>query len=200
MVTSPGVIIGIGLLLPVLIVLAVLGYGITLFNALVRARTLVEEGWSGIEVQLQRRADLVPRLVDVVRAHAAHERGVFEEVAARRSAAAGAADRGARVTAERALRESIGHLVAVAEAYPDITADQAFVGLMRSLSEVEETLQDARRYYNATVRDLNQRVETVPSALVARAFAFRPASYFDAAEDADRAPAIDLARPPAPAA
>ncbi len=177
-------------LLAVLLPLGVLAGGILLFNGLVRARALVEEGWSGIEVQLQRRADLVPQLVEVVRSHAAHERGVFQEVAAGRSAVAAAPDRAARLAAERQLGASIGHLVAVAEAYPAITADQGFLALQRSLVEVEDQLQHARRYYNATVRELNTKVETIPSALVAGRFGFRPAAYFDADEAAAQAPSI----------
>lgn len=170
-------------------VLALLGLGlvalgIALYNGLVRARTMAEEGWSGIEVQLQRRADLVPNLVETVKAHAAHEKGLFEEIAARRSAAIGARDKAARTEAEQGLTAALGRLIAVAEAYPALTADKSFLNLQKELAGVEDTLQDARRYYNATVRELNLKVETFPSALVARSFGFATAPYFDAGDDA----------------
>jgi LemA protein len=157
---------------------------ILLFNALVRARQMVGEGWSGVEVQLQRRADLIPALVATVQGHAAHERALFQDIADRRVAALGAASPAARGAAERAVTESLVRLVAVAEAYPALTADQSFLELQRNLAEVEDRLQDARRYYNATVRELNVKVESFPSALVARAFSFEAAPFFDAGEDA----------------
>ncbi|MCU0985791.1 MAG: LemA family protein [Acetobacteraceae bacterium] len=167
-----------------LLAVGVLGLGIALYNGLVRARTMAEEGWSGIEVQLQRRADLVPNLVEVVKGHAAHEKGVFEEIAARRSAAIGARDKAARTEAEQGLTAALGRLIAVAEAYPTLTADKSFLTLQKDLAAVEDTLQDARRYYNATVRELNLKVETFPSALIARSFGFSTAPYFDAGDDA----------------
>jgi LemA protein len=172
----------------VLGVLVLLGLGlvalaIALYNGLVRARTMAEEGWSGIEVQLQRRADLVPNLVETVKAHAAHEKGLFEEIAARRSAAIGARDKAARAEAEQGLTAALGRLIAVAEAYPALTADKSFLNLQKELAAVENALQDARRYYNATARELNLKVETLPSALVARSFGFATAPYFDAGDD-----------------
>jgi len=172
----------------VLGVLVLLGLGlvalaIALYNGLVRARTMAEEGWSGIEVQLQRRADLVPNLVETVKAHAAHEKGLFEEIAQRRSAAIGARDKSARAEAEQGLTAALGRLIAVAEAYPALTSDKSFLNLQKELAAVENALQDARRYYNATVRELNLKVETLPSALVARSFGFATAPYFDAGDD-----------------
>jgi len=162
---------------------ALAAFAIALYNGLVRARTMAEEGWSGIEVQLRRRADLVPNLVETVKGHAAHEKGLFEEIAARRSAAMGARDKAARTEAEQGLTASLGRLFAVAEAYPALTADRSFLTLQKELAAVEDTLQDARRYYNATVRELNLKVETFPSALVARGFGFATAPYFDAGDD-----------------
>jgi LemA protein len=167
----------------VLLGLGLVALAIALYNGLVRARTLVEEGWSGIEVQLQRRADLIPNLVETVKAHAAHEKALFEEIAERRSAAMGARDKAARAEAEQGLTAALGRLIAVAEAYPSLTADRSFLNLQRELAAVENALQDARRYYNATVRELNLKVETLPSALVARSFGFSTAPYFDAGDD-----------------
>jgi LemA protein len=173
----------------VLLAVGVLGFGIALYNGLVRARTMAEEGWSGIEVQLQRRADLVPNLVEIVKGHAAHEQGLFTEIAERRSAAMGARDKAARTEAEQGLTAALGRLIAVAEAYPALTADKSFLNLQKELAGVEDTLQDARRYYNATVRELNLKVETFPSAMVAKSFGFAAAPYFDAGDDATlRAP------------
>ncbi|WP_239451688.1 LemA family protein [Elioraea rosea] len=176
---------------------AVIGYVIVTYNALVRGRTMVEEGWSGIDVQLQRRADLVPPLVDVVRAHAAHERGIFEEIAEKRAAAMSARGREDRAAAEQGLTGALGRLFALAEAYPTLTADKSFLNLQQNLSEVENTLQDARRYYNATVRDQNVRVQSFPSSLVASGFGFGTASFFDAGPDEAlrRPPRIALGGP-----
>jgi LemA protein len=179
-------VLGASLLVLGVLVLAAIGlvaFGIALYNGLVRARTMAEEGWSGIEVQLQRRADLIPNLVETVKAHAAHEKGLFEEIAARRSAAMGARDKAARAEAEQGLTAALGRLIAVAEAYPALTTDRSFLNLQKELAAVENALQDARRYYNATVRELNLKVETFPSALVARSFGFTTAPYFDAGDD-----------------
>ncbi|MCU0889706.1 MAG: LemA family protein [Rubritepida sp.] len=199
-----GVLTGVSVVVLVLglAAVALLGVAVALYNALVRARAHAEEGWSGVDVQLQRRADLVPMLVQVVGAHAAHEKALLEEIAARRAAAIGTADRAARASAEQGLTESLGRLLAVAEAYPTLTADRSFLNLQTELASIEEALQDARRYYNATARELNVRVEAFPSFLLARSFGFGLVPFFDAGDDARlRAPPqVTLPMPGAPGA
>jgi LemA protein len=140
----------------VLAILAALAiYVIAVFNRLVRLRNLVREGWSGIDVQLKRRTDLVPKLVETVKAYAAHERAVFEEVAAMRASSMAAQDVSGQASAARALQASLGKLFAVAEAYPELKANKNFLALQQQLADIEDQLQMARRYYDGTVRNLN---------------------------------------------
>src|SRR3954452_9352352 len=133
------------------VLVAIALYAIVVFNRLTRQRNMVREGWSGIDVQLRRRADLIPNLVATVKAYAAHERGVFEDVTAQRSSMFAAGDLSAKAAAERALQGSLGRLFAVAEAYPELKANQNFLELQGQLSDIEDQLQMARRYYNGTV-------------------------------------------------
>lgn len=168
-------------------------WAVLAFNALVRARNLAREGWSGIDVQLRRRHDLVPNLVQSVRAYAAHERDALDRVT--RWRAKGQASEGPAQTAraEGELTRALGRLIAVAEAYPDLKADANFRQLSEQLAEVEDELQMARRYYNGAVRQLNIRVQSFPSNLVARAFGFAAEDYFEIADAAEReAPKVDL--------
>jgi LemA protein len=179
----------------VAVVLAVLVlYVVVIYNRLVRQRNLVHEGWSGIDVQLRRRTDLVPNLVEAVKGYAAHERNLFEEVTARRASSIAADNVKGQEAAERALAGALGKLFALAEAYPQLKADQNFRKLQDQLAEIEDQLQMARRYYNGTVRDLNINIQSFPDLLVARPFGFREADFFeldDAAAGA--APAISFA-------
>lgn len=163
------------------------------YNQLVSKRQLTRNGWSDIDVQLKRRADLIPALVETVKGYASHERALFEEIAAKRSAALSAGDdpktRGA---AELALGRPLSRVVALAESYPGLKADQNFLDLQRALSEAEDKIEMARRFYNGAVRELNTLVHSIPSNLVAGAFGFAQASYFEIA-DADRAvPGVEL--------
>lgn len=162
-----------------IVAVAVLGYVIVTYNALVRLRNLAREGWSGIAVQLRRRTDLVPNLVETVKAYAAHEKNVFDDIAARRAGSINATGVAQQVQAEQALSQSLGRLMAVAEAYPDLKADANFRSLQGTLGEIEDQLQMARRYYNGTARELNIRVESFPSNLVAGAFGFEHQTYFE---------------------
>lgn len=161
---------------------------IMVYNRLVRARNIVAEAWAGIDVQLQRRHELVPNLVAVTREYVRHESSVLEDVTRARSegvapAAAGSPPEAAGMAFlaanETALSRSLGQLFALAEAYPDLKAAETFSQLHGSLVEVEDQLQYARRYYNGAVRDLNNRVESFPSNLVARSFGFRAAAFFE---------------------
>jgi LemA protein len=163
------------LALAVLIPLAV----IVLYNRLVGSRNLVEEGWSGMDVQLKRRADLIPNLVETVKGYAGHEKGVLEAVTQARAAATSASGPGEAGKAENMLTASLRQLFAVAEAYPELKADANFRDLQGQLSEVEDQIQKARRYYNGAVRRLNTQIELFPSNIVAAQFRFQRAEYFE---------------------
>jgi LemA protein len=170
------------------VVAAVVVYAIVLFNRLVRLRQMVGEGWSGIDVQLKRRADLVPNLVSTVKGYAAHERSVLEQATELR-AAAGRVPEGsvaARAAAEGQLTAAIGKLMALAEAYPDLKANGNFLDLQKQLATVEDEIQMARRYYNGAARNLNVLVQSFPSNLVAGTFGFQQREFFEI-NNADRA-------------
>lgn len=163
----------------VLITLALLllGAGIWIYNRLIRNRNRVSEAWAGIDVQLQKRFELVPNLVQTVKGYAAHESAVFEEVAQIRNTGETRVD--ARAQQETALSRSLGRLFALAEDYPDLKASEGFRQLHNSLIEIEDDLQFARRYYNGAVRDNNNLVEGFPSNLVSRLFNFQAAEFFE---------------------
>ena len=172
-----------------LIVVVVVGYAIFIYNALVNNRQLNQEGWSGIDVQLKRRADLIPNMLETVKGYMAHERGTLEAVTEARAAvqAAGTSTPGARAEAEGMLTQALGKLFAVAEAYPDLKANTTFLEFQGALQTVESEIQLSRRYYNGTVRNLNVMVESFPSNLVAGQFGFSKAEYFELENPADRA-------------
>jgi len=161
--------------------------GIGLYNALVRLRVQCDEAWSGIETQLKRRHDLIPNLVETVKGYAAHERGVFEKVAEARSRAMAASTPAEAARAEGMLTQALLGLYAVAESYPELKANQSFLSLQQTLAETENAISGARQSYNAGVRDLNTRIQSVPSNLIARLFNFRPREFFEIEEPADRA-------------
>jgi LemA protein len=160
-------------------VAAVLIYAVVVFNRLVRLRNLVREGWSGIDVQLRRRTDLVPNLVETVKAYAAHERNVLEEVTQRRAGSIAASDVAGQANAERALSGSLNRLLALAEAYPQLKADQNFLALQRQLAEIEDQVQMSRRYYNGAARNLNIAIQSFPDVLLARVAGFKEEPFFE---------------------
>jgi LemA protein len=169
---------------------AVLAIGLYLaftYNGLTRLRMLAHNAWSDIDVQLKRRHDLVPVLVSTVKGHAGYERGTLESVVEARNRALSAAGPAAAGTAEKALAGQVGRLLAIAEAYPDLKAGESFLSLQRSLTEIEDHLQNARRYYNAVIRDYNTRIAQFPSNLVAGPFKFEPGEFFGLADDAEGA-------------
>lgn len=149
-----------------------------LFNGLVAARNQVRAAWSDVDVQLTRRHDLVPQLVAAVQGYAGHERAAFSLVAELRTRAMAAAKPPEKAAAEDELARQIERLLALQEAYPDLKASDNFLALQRDLVAIEDHLQYARRFYNGAVRDLDNRIETFPSLLVARAAGFRPAEFF----------------------
>lgn len=171
------------------IVVVVIGYGIMAYNNLVRQRQLTQEGWSGIDVQLKRRTDLIPNLMEAVKGYMSHERETLEAVTQAR-AAAQAAQNGTpeqRAQAEGVLSGALGRLFAVAEAYPDLKASQNFMQFQEELSNTENEIQLSRRYYNGTARDLNTAVESFPSNVIANTFKFEKVQYFEMENPADRA-------------
>jgi len=182
-----------GLVLLAIVVLAAL-WGVSIFNGLVRRKNVVAEAWSGIEAQLKRRADLIPNLVETVKGYASHERETFDELARLRSAGQGQADVAQRAQTETAITAAIGHVLAVAEAYPELKASSNFQSLQNELADVEDQIQLARRYYNGAVRDFNVMIEQFPSNVVANFGAFKPAPFFEIENAADReAPKVTFA-------
>lgn len=176
---------GIGIFIAIVVAIAI--SVAVLYNRLVGKRQLARSGWSDIDVQLKRRADLVPQIVGAVRGYAAHERALFEEIAERRSAALSAGDDPkARGAAEQALGRPLSRVVALAESYPALKANENFLAVQRQLAETEDKIEMARRYYNGAVRELNTLVHSVPSNVIANAFGFKEAAYFEIG-DGDRA-------------
>src|SRR2546425_9305772 len=157
-----------------LVVLIIAGY-----NKLVGLRVRSHEAWSDIDVQLKRRTDLVPNLVETVKGYAAHERTTLDQVIRARGAAVTASSPEARAQAENQLTQALRQLFALAEAYPQLKANESFQQLQSSLDGIENTVQDARRYYNAVVRDLNTAIQTFPSTLIAGFLGFQPRQYFE---------------------
>ena len=171
------------------LVVAVLGYAIVIYNSLVKNRQMVREGWSGISVQLQRRSDLIPNLLETVKGYMGHEKEVLENVTALRARAQAVGDEhpAERAGVESLLGAALGRLIAVAENYPDLKASANFIEFQDALEETEDKLQLARRYYNGAVRNFNTQVEQFPSNLIAGQFRFQQAEYFELEDPADRA-------------
>ena len=173
--------------------LLLLAWAVWTYNRLVRLRNQVDEAWAGIDVQLQRRHELVPNLVATVKGYMQHESGVLERVTRLRGNPE--MERQERASQESGLSRSIGRLFALAEDYPELKASEGFSQLHESLVEIEEQLQYSRRYYNGSVRDNNNLVEGFPSMLIARSFSFRPAVFFEIELASQRAaPDIDLGK------
>ena len=180
------------------LVALVLLYFVAIYNRLVRLRALVKEGFSGITVQLRRRADLIPNLVETVQGYATHEREVFEEVSANRSKALSAGTVEATAQADAQMTGLLGRLFAVAEAYPELKANTNFLQLQDQLANIEGELQGARRYYNATVRDLNSTIQSFPPVLIARPMGFTEEPFYeDQDQSIQTAPKVSFARPAA---
>ena len=169
-----------------LLVLVVL-IAISLYNSLVRLRVRADQAWSDIDAQLKRRHDLIPNLVETVKGYAAHERGVFQQVTEARSRAMAATTPAQAGQAEGLLSQALGRLFAVAEAYPELKANQNFLSLQQTLAETENAIAGSRQSYNQVVRDLNTRIETVPTNIIAGMFNFRPRDFFEIQEASERA-------------
>jgi LemA protein len=176
----------------VIVSLVILWAGLA-YNGLVRLRNMVKEGWSDIDVQLKRRANLIPNLVKTVEGYVGHERNLLSEVADLRSRGLAARKISEKGEIETALSKTLGSLLAVAEGYPDLKASTNFLELQKELTDIEDQIQMARRYYNGTVRNLNIAVESFPKNIIAGAFSFVQADFFALDDASDRqAPQVSM--------
>jgi len=169
------------------VIFFLLGWLIVIYNNLVRLRNMSKEGWSGIEVQLKRRADLIPNVLEAVKGYMGHERNLLSNVTELRAKSQSAREIGDKSRVEGELSRALANVFAVAEGYPDLKANQNFLDLQSQLGKIEEEIQLARRYYNGTVRELNIKIESFPSNLVAGFFRFTPAEFFEIEDKADQA-------------
>lgn len=170
------------------LVLIVASVAIVIYNKLVRLRNTVRSSWSDIDVQLKKRFNLVPSLVETVKAYAKHEKGVFEKVTEARASAMQSGNPRDAARSENMFKDTLKSLFAVAEAYPELKANANFIQLQGQFQELEESIESARRYYNAVVRDYNTSTETFPSVIVASSFGFKPADYFEIESPEERKP------------
>ncbi len=167
-------------------------YGILVFNRLVRHRNRVENAWSGIDVQLRRRYDLIPNLIETVKGYATHERELFEQVTKARTRAIEAGTVGDQAQAETEITRSLGRLLAVAEAYPQLRANENFLALQEELTSTESKIAFSRQFYNDQVMRFNTLIEQFPSLIVARLGSFTQREFFEAEEDSRGAVAVDI--------
>lgn len=165
-----------------IIFIAFIAIIILIYNRLVAARQLVNNGWSDIEVQLKRRADLIPKIVDTVKAYATHERSLFEDVTEKRNQALAAQTLSDKASAEDAIKAPLSKLMAVAEDYPDLKANENFLDLQNELSDTENKIEYARRFYNGAVRKMNTMIQSFPVNLLAGIFGFDLKDYFEITE------------------
>jgi LemA protein len=175
-----------------LIVAAVVIVAIGMYNSLVKLRERADGAWADVDVQLKRRYDLIPNLVETVKGYASHEQETLEKVIQARNAAMTAQGPGAKGEAEGMLTGALKSLFALAEAYPDLKAAGGFRDLQGSLAEIEDAIANQRRYYNAVIRDFNTKTQTFPSVLIARAFGFQQREFFEAEEDEKEAPKVSF--------
>lgn len=178
----------------IIIILVVVAFVAAAYNRLVRLRMRALEAWSDIEVQLKRRYNLIPNLVDTVKGYAAHEANVFEKVTQARAAAIGAGSVGAQAKAENMLQGALKSLFAVAEAYPQLRSVESFLGLQNELTDTEDKIQAARRFYNGNVRDMNTAIQTFPTNLLANMLGFTEKEFFDLDEESEarEVPKVDM--------
>lgn len=184
-----------GLVLLGILVLLVISL-VAMYNGLVRLKIQCDNAWADIDVQLKRRYDLIPNLVETVKGYAAHEKDTLEGVISARNRAMTASTPGERAEAENLLTGALKSLFALAEAYPQLRAIESFTSLQNSLSQIEDTVQNARRYYNAVVRDLNTKIEQFPTNIVANMLGFKERQFFEVTAAAEReAPKVSFTTP-----
>lgn len=176
-----------GLIIVLVIIAIVVFYGIAVYNKLVRFRTLVEEAWSGINVQLKKRHDLIPNLMETVKGYATHERETFESVTLARNTAIQAQSVKLQEVAENQLSGALSRLLAISERYPELKANQNFMQLQEQLGIIETDIEKSRRYYNGAVRQKNIAIDTFPSNLVANMFNFSKSPFFELESEAEKA-------------
>jgi LemA protein len=168
------------------------------YNGLVRLKVQCDDAWADIDVQLKRRNDLIPNLVETVKGYASHEKGTFEAVIQARNSSISAQGPAAKAEAEGALAGALRQVFALAEAYPQLRAVESFTNLQNTLNQIEDTLQNARRYYNAVVRDFNTRIAQFPTNLVASMGSFKPREFFEISAPAEReVPKVSFGTPAA---
>jgi LemA protein len=186
-------------ILGLLVLLVVLGVG--MYNSLVRLKVQTDNAWADIDVQLKRRYDLIPNLVETVKGYAGHEKGTLEAVINARNRAMNATSPSDKAQAENMLSGALKSLFALSEAYPQLRAIESFTSLQNSLSQIEDTVQNARRYYNAVVRDLNTKIQQFPTNIFANMLGFKPREFFEVTAPAEReAPKVSFNAPSAPTA
>ncbi len=166
-----------------IIAIVILGWFVLSYNGFIRGKNHYTEAWADIEVQLKRRYDLIPNLVNTVKGYATHESTAFEKVTEARSRAMQASSLADHASAEVNLGKAVTGLFGIAEAYPELKANTNFIELQRELSDTENKIQAARRFYNGTVKDFNTKVQSVPSNIVAKMFGFKNAEFFDLADN-----------------
>jgi LemA protein len=181
------VLCGIGV-----IAIGLIAWGIGLYNGLITLKNIVDEAWSGISVQLKRRYDLIPNLVETVKGYAKHEKGTLEKITELRSSAMQTTSIEEKGQIENQLTGALKSLFAVAESYPDLKANQNFLDLQKQLSEVEDNIQNARRYYNGTVRDFNTKIQVFPNSLIANFLNFKAREFFEATEEEQKNIKVDF--------
>ena len=176
-----------GLIIVLAIIAFVALYGVAVYNKLVKFRTLVDEAWSGINVQLKKRHDLIPNLMETVRGYAAHEKETFESVTLARNTAIQAQSVKTQEVAENQLSGALSRLLAVSERYPELKANQNFLQLQEQLGTIEGDIEKSRRYYNGAVRQKNIAIDTFPSNLIANMFGFEKSPFFELESEAEKA-------------
>lgn len=187
------------IVLGILVLLVIFGIG--MYNGLVRLKVQCDNAWADIDVQLKRRYDLIPNLVETVKGYAAHERGTLEAVINARNRAMSATGPADKAQAENMLSGALKSLFALSEAYPQLRAIESFTSLQNSLSQIEDNVQNARRYYNAVVRDLNTKILQFPTNIIAGMLGFKQREFFEISAPAEReAPKVSFSKPEAPTA
>jgi LemA protein len=187
----------IGWIILIALVLVIFFF-IGMYNSLVRLKVQCDNAWADIDVQLKRRYDLIPNLVETVKGYAAHEKGTLEAVISARNRAMTAAGPADKAQAENMLSGALKSLFALAEAYPQLRAVESFTSLQNSLSQIEDTVQNARRYYNAVIRDLNTKIQQFPTNIFAGMLGFKPREFFEVTAPAEReAPKVSFNAPSA---
>lgn len=177
--------------IPIILVLVGIWF-VLVYNGLIALRNRVEEAWSDIEVQLKRRYDLIPNLVETVKGYAKHEDSVFTKVTEARTAAMGATTMSEHAQAENALSQTLKSLFAVAEAYPQLQASGNFLNLQNNLTDAEDKIQAARRFYNGNVRDFNTKLQVFPTNLVAGMLGFTKKDFYDAPDEVNETPKVSF--------